>query len=191
MKKLTLVLVLAGGLWGAPGDEAKIKGAGKALVGLADEVGKKSWDDLTSAGKAVADRHAPGHVMHAFKFRALGGLGIGEAPNTIKPDGMERKIQKLSNDPALSPGVLGREGPALARMAEVTAAIASVAVHHCPVQAKKDEKDPARWKELCQEMHKSAQELARAARAGDPAAVKTAARGLNNTCVQCHSIFRD
>src|SRR5262245_63374268 len=126
MRKLTLVLALAGGLWGAQANEAKVKAAGAALLRLADESGKKSWDDLAAAGKAVADRHARADVMHAFKLRAVGGLGVGDTPGASKPDGIERKIQKLSNDPALSPGVLAREGAALARTAEVTAAVATV-----------------------------------------------------------------
>ena len=49
----------------------------------------------------------------------------------------------------------------------------------------------ATWSQWSEAMRKSADELADAAKAKAPAAIKTAAAKLNSTCNNCHGVFRD
>jgi cytochrome c556 len=56
---------------------------------------------------------------------------------------------------------------------------------------KQGEKDPAKWKKWTEEMGKSALELAKEIKAGDAMKVKAAATTLDNSCKNCHGVFRD
>lgn len=48
--------------------------------------------------KAIAElakKYSLDELMHVFKFRAKGGLGVGETAGAITPDGIEAKLQGL------------------------------------------------------------------------------------------------
>jgi cytochrome c556 len=79
----------------------------------------------------------------------------------------------------------------IAQMAERAAAIADIAIHKCPVEKKTGDKDPKDWKQWMEDMRDAAQDLAKAAKAQDPAQVKQTAGKLNAACNACHSVFRD
>jgi hypothetical protein len=123
------------------------------------------------------------------KADGSGGEGIGAKPGAIKPDCIEIKIQYLGK--RVPPTELKNDGTALQRMAYLTAAIAEVAQNKCPVEKKTGEKDPAKWKKWTEDMRESALELAKAVKAADAAAVKKTAFRLDNTCRECHGVFRD
>jgi hypothetical protein len=196
-------VTLAVGLWMVAGlgsgitlDDKK----GKAAPGPRDEV-RKIADALekgdTSAAKTQAKAVASkvddlDDIMHMFSPRkpdGTGGEGIGAKPGAIKPDCIEVKIQYLGKRVLASE--LKNDTVALQRMAYISAAIAEIAQNKCPIEKKMGEKDPAKWKKWTDEMRESALELAKAIKAADAAAVKKTAFKLDNTCRECHGVFRD
>src|SRR5262249_55984076 len=107
----------------------------------------------------------------------------------MKPDGIEAKLMALGEKP-LTPAVLNREQADLIRMTEVTAAVAAISFHQCPVKVKMGEKDPAQWKVWMTDVHGQSVALANALKAKDPDKVKTAALKLEGTCQACHKVYR-
>jgi hypothetical protein len=147
--------------------------------------------DLTKGkGKPadIANKADLGDVMQAFKPRAKGGLGVGPTPDTIKPDGIELKFIALGKMKAIPAAALGKEGPDIAKAADVTKAIAGVTLLYAEKEGKKA---PTKWKQFAEDMQKAAGDLSAAAKKGDPAAVKTAIGKLNASCNDCHADFRD
>jgi hypothetical protein len=124
-------------------------------------------------------------VMHLMSLRSAKGVGIGPKPGAIKPDGIEAKIQNWTK--RVAPNELkGDEAKAYQRMAYITAAIGQVAM-----KSDKGSKNPAQWKKWSEEMSTTAQKLAKDIEAGNPAEVKKTATALDNTCRNCHGVFRD
>jgi hypothetical protein len=163
------------------------------ILKLADAEAK---GDSTAAKKqaegiaAKVDEIAP--VMDLMKPRGDGGLGVGSAPGKITPDGIEKKLIAMDKEKnPMTPAQLTAQGDALARMGEQMAAIAEVAKLKCPVKKKEGDKDPKDWAKWTDEMQKGSLEFANAAKAKDPARLKTVTRKLNSTCSECHSVFRD
>src|SRR5262249_2191096 len=128
-------------------------------------------------------------VMNLFKLRKSGGFGVGNTPGAVTPDGIELKIINLAKKTVA--GDLKTQGDAIAEAAYRAAAIAAVAIHKCPVEKKKGEKDPKDWEKWSKGMKDAALELATAAKAKDAKKVEDAAKKLNNNCQQCHGVFRD
>src|SRR5262245_39366625 len=193
---LGIVLALGGAcLLSVAADE---KEAVASIHKQADDMTKKDWAAASKAGEAIAKKHELEDIMYVMKLRRanprgagfVGGLGIGGKPGAITPDGIEAKITRMTKSP-MEMGELTKETPDLVRMAEITAAIASTAVHQCPVPAAQGQKSPAKWKELSEQMHKSSLELIDALKKKNPANVKESANRLNGTCTECHSTFRD
>jgi len=168
------------------------KGANGDVKKQADEVGKKGWDELAKAGQPIAKKHELLDVMNGFKLRKPGakiqGIGIGDKPGAITPDGIEAKIINMAR--RVTPADLKNEKD-LSRMTDVAAAIASIAVNQSPVDAPMGAKTPAKWKELMQDMYKASRDLNDALKSKSTDNVKKAASNLNKSCNDCHSIFRD
>jgi cytochrome c556 len=157
----------------------------------ADEVGKKDWDDMSKAGAAIAKKYMLDDVMYQFKPRNAKknpGIGIGETPGVIKPDGIEQKLQNMAK--RVSPADV-KAAKDLKRMAEISAAIASIAVNLPPPVM--GAKNPAAWKKHSKEMFVAAKALSKVLDSPKPKAddIKKAVINLNATCTDCHSIFRD
>jgi hypothetical protein len=172
--------------------DKKDKGPNEELRKIADAFEKGDLAAAKTQGKAVADKSELEDVMHLFSPRKAdgeGGEGIGTKPGAIKPDCIEVKIQYLGK--RVAPQELKNDNAALQRMAFITAAVAEVAQHKCPVDKKTGEKDPAKWKKWTEEMRESALELAKAVKASDAMAVKKTALRLDGTCRNCHGVFRD
>jgi len=166
----------------------------------ADDVTKKDWKALSKQGEALAKTHDLADVMNLMRTRKLdekgnievktSGVGVGKEPGKIKPDGIEAKIINMKRNP-MPAGVLASQQADLIRMAEITAAIASVSVHQCVVDKKMGEKDPAMWKKWMEDMHTSAVEMVKAAKAKNAVALRDAAKKAHDSCLDCHKVFRD
>lgn len=171
------------------GDE---KSAKDALLKIADLFAKK---DVVAAKRLAAETAKTDDldvVMALFKLRSKKGLGIGDKPGAVKPDGIEAMILDLDNK-KLKPGVvkaLKTNAADIERMAYITAAIAEVAIHKCPVEKKQKDKDPKDWKRWSEEMRDASLELAEAIKANKPKEIATAGQKLQGTCVSCHGPFR-
>jgi cytochrome c556 len=142
--------------------------------------------------KAIAElakKYSLDELMHVFKFRAKGGLGVGETAGAITPDGIEAKLQGLQKKEA-DKADLAKNGKAYATMGEVSLILAELSEAHTP-KDKKGEKDPKKWLEFVEKMRKGSKDLVAASNKGDGKGVKSAAKVLNDSCVECHGIFRD
>src|SRR3954463_13262720 len=98
-----------------------------AINRQADDVLKKDWKKLSAQGATLAKNHKLEDIMRLMKLRGAaggGGVGVGGVPGLIRPDGIEAMIISLKRRPT----VPAQDIPAMIRAAEITAAIASVAV---------------------------------------------------------------
>ncbi|HKB37961.1 MAG TPA: cytochrome c [Gemmataceae bacterium] len=164
----------------------------------ADLVAKKSWDDLTRDGEAIAKKHSGPNgltdVMSVFKLRRMDkeakviGIGVGDKPGAIVPDGIEAKIINLSRN--ATPADMTKVAD-LKRMTEIAAAVASVATHMPNEKARKTKEDIKKWQENFKGMHEGALELIKALESKNRVQVKAAAMKLHGTCTKCHSDYRD
>jgi hypothetical protein len=137
--------------------------------------------------KAIAGKEELEAVMHMFAPRNKGGYGVGDVPGAVTPDHIEQKLIQLTKKP-LAKDAAAKQGPALARAGEISAAVAEVAELYADKEGKKN---PATWKKYSQDMHKAGKDFAAAGKKGDPAAIFTAAKTLNKSCNDCHADFRD
>ena len=160
------------------------KSAREGIDKLAKSLADKKADQVDALKKENLD-----DVMNLFKLRKSGGFGVGNTPGAITPDGIELKIINLAKKTVA--GDLKTQGDAIAEAAYRTAAIAEFALHKCPIEKKKGEKDPKDWEKWSKGMKDAALELATAAKAKDAKKVEDAAKKLNNNCQQCHGVFRD
>jgi cytochrome c' len=155
----------------------------------ADDVGKKDWDALSKEGAAIAKKYMLDEVMYQFKPRSAKknpGIGIGETPGVIKPDGIEQKLQNLAK--RVSPADV-KAAKDLKRMAEISAAIASIAVNLPPPAS--GAKTPTAWKKHSKDMFEASKALIKALDTNKPDVIKKAVLNLNASCNDCHSVFRD
>ena len=142
--------------------------------------------------KAIAElakKYSLDELMHVFKLRTKGGLGVGETAGAITPDGIEAKLQGLQKKEA-DKADLAKNGKAYATIGEVSLILAELSEAHTP-KDKKGEKDPKKWLEFVEKMRKGSKDLVAASNKGDGKGVKSAAKVLNDSCVECHGIFRD
>src|SRR5262249_5068605 len=173
--------LLAMSLWSLTGysadddDEVKaIKEAQQAVLKLMDSMnGKKG--DVKSQAKAIKDKFEElKPVMWVYKKRSKGGVGMGK-------DGdhdIELTIGNVGNTRAkgMTPEKILTMREDLAKVAELSRAVALVADLYAS-QYKDDngKKDPAKWKELMEKMHKGADDLSQAAKGDDVAKIQKAA----------------
>lgn len=174
---------------GRAADKKKVQ---DALLKVADLIEKKDMAGAKKEAAAIAamDKFDLNDVMQFFKPRLKGGLGLGEKAGAISPDGIESYYMNLEKK-APPPKTLETISADLARSAYVVAAIAEVVIDKCPVPAKKGEKDPAQWKSWTEDMRKSSIELAEAFKEKNAMGIKSAAKKLNESCINCHGPFRE
>ena len=142
--------------------------------------------------KAIAElakKYSLDELMHVFKFRDKGGLGVGETAGAITPDGIEAKLQGLQKKEA-DKADLAKNGKAYATIGEVSLILAEISEAHTP-KDKKGEKDPKKWKEFVEKMRMGSKDLITASNKSDAKGLKKAAKELNDSCIECHGIFRD
>jgi soluble cytochrome b562 len=186
------------------------------LVSSADDTDKKEREKNIKNDKAAADdvikladgggvakdlakKHEIGHVMHGFKLRTKdgmppingrAGIGVGDKPGAIEPDGIEAKIINLSKKKPMSKAELTKEADALVKAAKITRAIAEINEFYTP-EKKMGDKDPKDYRKYNQDMIKGSDDLIDAIKKGDPMQVKKVASKLNQSCNDCHGKFRD
>ncbi|NBO93668.1 MAG: hypothetical protein EBV06_15365 [Planctomycetia bacterium] len=178
--------------------------AGLSLVGFnavrADEESKKAQKDILEiaadieAGKDIAAKVAAvkkkyedlNSLMHAYKPSEKGGIGFGPK---AKGDGIEIKLNSLAKR-ALTKTAIDKEKADLVKTGYINIAIAKITDAYAPTKPKGG-KTPKDWKKFTEDMEKASKSLIDAAKAGDSAALKTAATNLNSSCNNCHSDFRD
>jgi len=108
------------------------KAVASAVLEQANMVGKKDWAALCKDGRGIARKYDTDELMYLLKprnARKHPGLGVGDRPGVIKPDGIEQKICSLVKRVTPEDVKHSRD---LERLAEITAAIASVIVDQPP-----------------------------------------------------------
>jgi Cytochrome C' len=125
-------------------------------------------------------------VTKAYKPRRRGGIGIGQP---ALHDGIEMKMRNLSKK-TLTAAELKTDKHDLVRLANLTVAINEVVRLFPPVKPAGG-KGVKEWLQYVDDVKKGAEELRKAARAGDAAAVRRAATRINDGCISCHELFRD
>jgi hypothetical protein len=112
-------------------------------------------------------------VMGIFKTKDKGGLGF------------EKRVQELDKK-APTKAELAKEAKELERMAELSRIVGELASAYAPEGAAK----AAQWKKFAAEMAKESQAFQKAVKTGNPAVVHKAARKLNDSCIECHKVFK-
>jgi len=187
-----MVLAAGVGVLSVRGGEAL---AAPDIKKLADQVGKKNWDELAREGQAVANKHKElRDIMNVFKPRKkeaeVSGLGVGDRPGAILPDGIEQKILRMAGNLGVTEKDIAK-APALKRMSQIAAAVAAATVLKPNDKAQKNAASMQQWKDWSKEMHDSAQDLIKALEAKDRSRAKSAVMKLHDTCTKCHGEFRD
>jgi hypothetical protein len=185
---IALVLVASIGLLTVRAGEIE---SARDIKKLADQVGKQKWDDLSRDGQVIGSTYSLLDVMTVFKKRkpgpGVGGIGVGDKPGANLPDGIEAKIISLSK--RVSPADLNRAAD-LKRIAQIAAAVASVATHLPNENARATLADTMKWQKYAREMHENSLDLIKVLDGKDPAKVKSAALKLWGSCARCHADYR-
>lgn len=169
---LAVCVVAAGKARTADDDEDDIKAAKAAQADIIQVMeGKLKPDEVKKKYPELKP------LMWSFKPSAKGGIGAGPRGGA---DSIEQKIIILSKGRRDDPAVLEK-------IAQVSKAMADIADQYPPKKAA----DVPKWKKYNDEMRQGAEELAKAAKAKDNAAIKKAAGALNDSCKGCHGDFRD
>ena len=157
-------------------DKEELKKAMDAVTSVIKEDGKNA--------EAVAKATSIDAMMHLFKPKSKGGIGVGP-----KGDGIEIKIMNLAKK-ALPVEQLKKEAEDIVTMAKQTKAMADINAFYGPKE-KRAGKDPKEWKKYNDEMRQSAKDLIEAVKSGKADEVKKVANTANSSCVNCHTVFRD
>ncbi len=177
--------LVAPATWSADDDDkAKIQEAQQKVLKLAEAAG----GDAQKLAASLAKDADLGHVMHVFKPRDKGGVGVGSKAGGITPDSIELMIIAMAKK-APAKTELTKHAADYAKMADVTRAVAEVALIRVPAPAAG--KKPEDWKKFSEQMKAGAQELKDTLKDADPKKLKAAAGKLNASCNDCHAIFRD
>lgn len=161
----------------------------EAVLKVAADLEKGNASAAKDGAKQIAKDFELDEAMHLFQLRSKKGLGVGDKPGAVMPDGIEAKFINLGKK-ALPAKQLDKEADALAKAAYVSAALGEIAGHKAPEKKEKN-KDPKDWVAWSKEMSATSLELAKAAKAKNANGVKDAASKLNSSCNNCHSAFRD
>lgn len=166
----------------------KLKPIQKDLLEIAADL--EAGKDVANKVKAFRKKHTDlDELMHAYKFRARGGVGVDPKADP-KNDGLETRITRLATKNALAPAALKKEKDLLLKASYVNLAMAKLTMEYAP-EKPKGGKGAKEWTKLTQEMEKGTKEMIEALKKDDPAALKKAATEVNNACNTCHSDFRD
>jgi hypothetical protein len=178
------VLAVAALAWQAgPGTAGDGKGFEGDVMKIAAAFKKGDADGAKKMAEGVAKKVEDiAEVMEGFKTKKKGGW----SPFPKESDGIELKLREVARDGLKT---LGNEAGAWEQSGYISAAIAAVA--HARPQGKESGKQLKKeWLKWSEEMQQQGLDLAKAAKGGSAAEVKTAATKLNATCNACHAPFR-
>jgi hypothetical protein len=151
--------------------------------------------DLQAAGRADARKVDLRQVLEHYEAELLMGprkrlgLGIGLQGDAGPLDGIERRVMILARKPPTEAEAQAQSAD-LARAALVLSAMAGLLEDHTPEKGV-GPKNPKDWESWTGQMRAAAEQLEGAARAKDPKAIQAAARTVNESCNNCHMVFRD
>lgn len=128
-------------------------------------------------------------IMWVYKPAKKKGVGMGKNGE----DDIELTLGKIGNPRAkakLNATKLAQIKADLIRAGEMSKAIAEITAQD-KFTKQYGKKDAAKWKNYTKEMNKGAEELIKAAQAGNVGQVTKAAESLSASCTNCHSDFRE
>ena len=167
-----------------------------------DDDEKKLKEAVTAAKKAILEKldgpvdppklakeHKMEATMRLFKPKSKGGIGVGDLTKASHKDSIELLIRDYTIKSPTKAEV-EKYNKDLVKSAQIAALIAEMTPYWAPTKDS-GAKTKAKWLELTKEMKGGSADLIAAAKAKDEKAVATAAMRLNNSCAECHKIFRD
>lgn len=176
----------------APSQAAQDKDLNAVVVKIADAIKKGDNDEAKKLATAAVNNknlvEQINDIMHMFKPRNKGGMGVGVKPLTNPAkDGLEVALRDLGRD---VPANVAKQAEALETSGYWIAAIAELSA------AKGWERDSGKktkkaWAAGTEEMRKLGIDFAKAAAGKGGQQIKTAAAKLNENCNRCHSIYKD
>lgn len=173
----------------ADSSAADEKNARDTILKMADLIEKKDDAGAKNLAQKIAKDVELHEVMEAFALRSKKGLGFGAKAGAVTPDGIEAQLIGLARKPRMQKEV-DAQAADLAKAAYVAAAVADFALLNKPAK-NEGMKKIEDWVKWSNEMRSSAVQLAEAAKAKKPDAIKSAASSLNSACNNCHGVFRD
>jgi len=169
---------------------AQAKGLADTIGKIAAAVDKGDMEGAKKLAAACAKDSEWEEFMHLFVLRShkKPGLGVGDKAGAITPDGIEKKLMKLAENP-LSDKDLGAESAALVKMGNDMTALTLVTLAKPPEKddGKKKKKDWIVWSEV---LLKASQEFTAAAKYKKAADLQKAAVKADKACGKCHDVFR-
>jgi hypothetical protein len=160
----------------------------KAIAAAKKVIMEKAGTKIDAA--ALAKEHKMEATMKLFKPKSKGGIGIGGLTGANHKDSIELLIRDYSIKPPTKAEV-GKYADDLIKAAQITGTIGELTPYWGPAKPGPMGKTPEKWKSLSEEMQKASAELIKAAKAKDEVAVAESAKRLNNSCAECHKVFRD
>jgi hypothetical protein len=156
---------------------------------IADLIKKKDNDGAQkTAAKAAKNIEELSDLMHMFRPRNKGGLGVGEKamPNPTK-DGIEVYLRDLARD---VPATIAKQSESLEATGFWIASMGELSLAKAPTkdQGKKTKKA---WNTYSNDMREAGIAFAKAAGTKGSQEIKTAAAKVNASCNNCHSIFKE
>jgi cytochrome c556 len=174
----------------ARGDANKLAGVRDMALKVAQDAKDKKYDAAMKAvnnlkalrgnggGKADFPKELDVEdIMRPFALPNTGGLGI------------EKELLGLGRRP-LGTAALNQKSQQLTLFGYRAAVIAELAKRNPSETAQKNAANRKKWDGWADDMSKAAVQFAEAARSKNAQTLKTAAVKLNNSCSQCHEVFR-
>ncbi len=185
------LLALAALVWTgttvAGGDEAAQT---KMVLDIAAKMKTDKAEGMKMAAAFAKKLDSLENVMHGFKPRKKGGIGVGPTAGEITPDGIELYINQTQRD-GITATALAKQAKAVEDMAYQTAAIAEIARNFESKDLFKGKKTKKDWQDFAERTREGSLKLAAAAQAKGAAEIKTASKAVNDACNACHSLFRE
>jgi hypothetical protein len=184
---MSLAVVFLAGLsrGDQPPSHAEEKAAQKAIIELSENL---DAPDVPERAAKIVREHASEHISSVFMNTNRGGMGVGRLAAGNRPygDSVQRLVQTWTNRPPTAAEFEKNQAEML-KITRAIRAMSELAPYRVPKNAKPAVKKE--WADVAAEFHESAAGLDAAVEKADPAAVKAAARKLNNTCCHCHGLL--
>lgn len=181
-----VVLVgLAGLSFSQPPDNAKSTAAQKAIIELSENLDAA---DLPDRAARIVGEHESEHISSVFMQTRRGGMGVGKlAPSTLPhANSVDFLVRTWMRKPPTA-AELEKDRDEMLKITRVIRAMSELAPYRVPKDARPAVKKE--WAAVATEFHDTAAGLHTAVEKSDPAAIRDAARKLNNTCCHCHGLL--